>query len=838
MLVRKIQQDRILELLQTLQEAGSEISKQLSPEVRDGLRIDMREFAQYIKQYVESIVGIETETAQQLNNLCDLLETLGENKICHYAAQLQAAIAHIVQLAHQELKPNRIEMVFFPYKRSMADSLQSIWETAMADPACDVAVCPIPYFDRLPNGALGQMHYEVQGYPKGTPIVNWQEYDVKEHRPDVIFIMNPYDEGNYVTSVHPDFYSKNLRKYTDLLVYTPYFVVEDDVPAHFCTTAGCVYAHKVIVQSEKIRNSYVRAYRNAFGSNFGIPEDKFIAAGSAKFDKVLTTRRADCKLPSAWVKLIADKKVILYNTTVSSLLQHDTQYLKKLQSVLDVFQARNDVILWWRPHPLLETTLASMRPALLDTYRNIVRRFLDQKHGIYDCTADLHQSIVWSDALFSDHSSIVALYQMTGKPILLQDAAETNENANPRILSLLEDGAYLWFVDENINALFKIPKNTLVPEYMGTFPSEKPIGASLVRQAVILDDIIYFAPLNAEHILAFSKKSGDFFHIPFKSALQKENSAMNYSGAVAYGKYVYFTPFRQANIMRLDTETHEIQFFTEWLKLFSTSAESMPDVYSLMPLPMGEDSFLLPMCFTNAVLEFNMKTNSSVLHQVGDKENAYSGICYDGEQYWLTPRHNTAIVKWNPRNGQYQPFQFSSIAASTNTRYLFLRPVCFDGFIWVFPQNFEHVLKINIKTNEISISTDFDSVVCGRTTGAQKYECILDCQDNLFAVSNQNHTIMRHCKQDINTIVTALSYPPDILQKIPGIQTNRFEALFTTVGASSNILAKETAFANINTFIDCVANTSEALHISVASESMPETIGKRIYTIIKHEVLG
>ena len=40
-----------------------------------------------------------------------------------------------------------------------------------------------------------------------------KEYDIEKRRPDVIYIHNPYDKGNFVTSVHPAFYSDELKKY-------------------------------------------------------------------------------------------------------------------------------------------------------------------------------------------------------------------------------------------------------------------------------------------------------------------------------------------------------------------------------------------------------------------------------------------------------------------------------------------------------------------------------------------------------------------------------------------------------------------------------------------------
>ncbi len=55
-------------------------------------------------------------------------------------------------------------------------------------------------------------------------LTDWQSYNFEDRMPDVIYIHNAYDNCNRVTSVHSKFYSGNLKKYTEKLVYIPYFV--------------------------------------------------------------------------------------------------------------------------------------------------------------------------------------------------------------------------------------------------------------------------------------------------------------------------------------------------------------------------------------------------------------------------------------------------------------------------------------------------------------------------------------------------------------------------------------------------------------------------------------
>lgn len=307
------------------------------------------------------------------------------------------------------------EILFLPYKASMWDSLESIWQAADEDKEhCQAFVVPIPYCDRNPDGTARQWHCEADQFPSYVPITDYREYDIAKHHPDVIYIHNPYDEYNIVTSVAPQYYSHELKKHTKMLVYVPYFVTGDTIEPHFCQTPAVVNADKVIVESEEIKRQYEAYYP---GGN--PPKDKFLALGSPKFDKVLSSKKEDFVLPDSWKKIIANKKVILYNTSLSAMLENSDKVNDKLRYVFSVFKGRNDVILWWRPHPLMKASMKSMRPNILHEYEQIEQEYINEGWGIYDDTAELDRAIIWSDAYYGDMSSVVWLYKVTGKLVFL-----------------------------------------------------------------------------------------------------------------------------------------------------------------------------------------------------------------------------------------------------------------------------------------------------------------------------------------------------------------------------------------------------------------------------------
>ena len=61
-----------------------------------------------------------------------------------------------------------------------------------------------------------------------------------------------------------------------------------------------------------------------------------------------------------------------------------------------------------------------MRTALVGEYINLVEEYKNAGYGIYDDTPDLQRAIICTDAYYGDWSSLIALYQFTGKPVLMQ----------------------------------------------------------------------------------------------------------------------------------------------------------------------------------------------------------------------------------------------------------------------------------------------------------------------------------------------------------------------------------------------------------------------------------
>ena len=161
------------------------------------------------------------------------------------------------------------QVVFLPHSAKHFASLRPIIDALQEREDTEVKLMPIPYFDRMGDGSLSEMHYEGEDFPKEYPITDYRSYNFAAELPDCIVTNSPYDAFNPVWSVDPFFYSDKLKQYTNKLVYIPDFVTDEIDPQaeedgkafynmrYFVTVPGVFHADYTLVQSEGMREAYL-----------------------------------------------------------------------------------------------------------------------------------------------------------------------------------------------------------------------------------------------------------------------------------------------------------------------------------------------------------------------------------------------------------------------------------------------------------------------------------------------------------------------------------------------------------------------------------------------------
>ena len=720
------------------------------------------------------------------------------------------------------------EVVFLPYSATMWDSLESIWLAAKEDPRCIPYVIPIPYYDKNIDGLLEQMHYDGELLPDYVPITNYLQYDFETRNPEIIYFHNPYDKFNKVISVHPMYYSDRLQTYTNMLVYVPYFIVMDDLSEDFAILPGVRYADKVIVQSEQIAEQYKKYYPFE-------DKDKFLPLGSPKIDKALQMSklsREELNLPKEWTKLIGEKKVILYNTHIDNIMNRGELLIQKLRYVFSCFENRDDVVLLWRPHPFSDSTAVAMNPDFLESYKQVEREYREKGFGIYDDTPDLHRSLALADAYYGDWSSLVPMFGVSGKPIMIQDVYKNCENDKIGTNYLSFSDAYvdeddIWFSANEFNGLFHMNLKTGMTVNKAVFPGEDMYRSNLYQKVVKYNNKLFFIPFYAKDMAEYDLSSGEISKIQIDSSI----ATYRYHTCIIYHDWLYLLPLGNVPCLKYNMNTREmvnLDFWNEELKKYKLNLGSGYSIFSCAYLLKGK--IYAPMGLDHVLFEFDLLDDTIIIHKIG-QHSGYTDIQHDGENFWLLPREKAPVLQWNPETKDenyfkeyYFDFEIEKIP--------FITCVVIDEAIWLFSRKSPQAIKLNINNIREMEKVNFEIKNYGFDFSTEYFSKVVQKNEHeiiAFAGSSKQIIFINKNTNAVRTI------PVITDEKLLDENLNRY---LSTNGVqridSKDYLLNESSLIPLTHYIkDIVDYYDDFNHNGSCNDESDLDAGKRIHESIK-----
>jgi len=638
----------------------------------------------------------------------------------------QVTPAHIKKLESvfkSEVKARK-EVVFLPYKASMWDSLESIYLAAKADSDCDAFVMPIPYYD-IKGGKFAEMHWETD-YPKDIPLIDYRKYDIAERRPDMIFIHNPYDDCNTLTSVHPDYYSNKLKNFTNCLVYAPYYTQRSSIdpnakfPENHFWTPVHFNAHKIICQTEQERRYTLEGFKRDFGMRHGDPDKKFVALGSPKIDKIVNAKAEDFEVPNEWKKLIDNKRVVFYNTSIAAILSGNEEYLNKLEYVLEEFKKQKDVVLLWRPHPLSVSTFETMRPMFLNRYLDIVKRYKNENYGIYDESPDLNRAIALSDAYYGDDSSVMTLWGFTGKPLMIQSLDGTDIQSRLPFHTFYEDSnGDKWAWNLRCNGFFKLDIEKNTASFVAECEKKEIVSAMPFNMIFERDgNLLSFANCS-DYIMEFNPQTKEKKYIQLDP--KHKTNTIGFAAMVieCNGNYYCFCSYGDSIVVLRKDDSVDYQsgiYKQIGLKaknnintkypVFAVANELPGHAWysNYSPKDFKWNADMLCLFYeTDTVVKYNLETQK-VTKIFSNKRlaSAVTGI-YDGEYIWVTTREPLSLLRVDAKNKNV--FEFNKFPENFKSCFQDLLKfdafhiVNCDSYLLLFPVYSNMILRFDKKTN-------------------------------------------------------------------------------------------------------------------------------------------
>lgn len=202
-----------------------------------------------------------------------------------------------------------MKIAFFPYKRSMWNSMQSVYDECKAS-GIEAHCVPIPYYRMGPGQTVDHIDSDFDLF---GPIA--ESVSVLEGlKLDCIAIQYQYENHNRVTNMLPEYFTMAIKeRYNCDIIYLPYGIGSGGASSHFILQPGVCNVDYAFLETEANADRFIREWQKV-GVDF---TGRVFVYGSPKLDIVgnLTT-----EIPEKWEYIIDGRSVTLIANSLGPFL--------------------------------------------------------------------------------------------------------------------------------------------------------------------------------------------------------------------------------------------------------------------------------------------------------------------------------------------------------------------------------------------------------------------------------------------------------------------------------------------------------------------------------------
>lgn len=414
--------------------------------------VEMQQLAIEMGNVIEEVKGEEQPSVRYLEQYCELLYELYElvetqsdtkrKRMIECYSQLQECLYQFRECLQDTILSVTNIVIFTVYKReieAVAELKHLLTEYAKSNNRkISVQVVVLDYYAKDYDGTLVEYWSDIDDFLQCFGVISQEQMPMERLAflyPDIVFSTNGYDQWNENVSVHPLYYSTQLRKCTENFVYYDTlaktdFERQDEKSFHnlkyrLCCP-GVMEADYVIVNSETLKERYIEKLTEIVGQTVRdgqiTSEEKeqlaeywrkrIIAKKELGSDNAL---KKDAGNDSATVISSFIRKKLLYCLSVGALLERGTEALRKIKSNLNTLKENTKIDFCVTVFPDLTEEIIAISPeifgelfSLLDENKVSLLRSSDV--NLYEITA-----------YYGDGCPYMVRMQSLGKPVMIQN---------------------------------------------------------------------------------------------------------------------------------------------------------------------------------------------------------------------------------------------------------------------------------------------------------------------------------------------------------------------------------------------------------------------------------
>lgn len=318
---------------------------------------------------------------------------------------------------------------------------------------------------------------------------------------------------------------------------------------------------------------------------------------------------------------------------------------------------------------------------------------------------------------------------------------------------------YLFF-SRNYNACVSCDDCFSNWEVVASLPKEDFFAFQLCRKMFVWNDCVIFVPYEAKNVYIFSVIDRKWDMIELR-ANKDGNESKRFIGANLIGDVLWLFGSYYRAIVRIDLTTLNIEYLTDSVieNYFGTDMLFRGD-----GCVVGH-KILNPMSVNNMLYFVDIDNLTIEKKEIG-ANNKYSGICIDGDGFWLSPRNDETIVYINdrseiekeiklPANNEWGEMTFSGVY-KVGSHVLFpsfrdcYKSVEIDRNTDCIEVKAEAYLFVSCLSKDVTIAQRLDGIiVLWEKDSKQEYEGNLK-KDDLIDFAMKNKELLVESKKHIS----------------------------------------------------------------------------------------
>ena len=326
----------------------------------------------------------------------------------------------------------RKEILFLSIGPKEWTSLKPFYDDALLEENTDVYVLILTLMekdifgnimngdDTGSNGARDislQRGTELSYYDGLNPshVMDYSAYDPSLHAPDKIYIQFPYDGENPCLTIPVQFYSANLIRFTDELIYIPIGNTSEfsekattdqyTLRCHL-NTPGVIRSDRIYVQSENMKEQYVRSLCS------------FAGEGTKEVwnDRIMVS-------PYSYSNYAKNRRMI-YCIGLNEMSEHPGTFISAVRSRFRIFEdTQNNICVSVAFYPSERSEWEKIDPAATDELFRMIQTLVRENRItlIRSHTSSSDDIALDFDAYYGSPSPFVPAFISQHKPVMISD---------------------------------------------------------------------------------------------------------------------------------------------------------------------------------------------------------------------------------------------------------------------------------------------------------------------------------------------------------------------------------------------------------------------------------